>query len=64
VEYLARGPKFSTACDSIDPGVIENNVCEASSGINGDPINDFNNSATPMEMEPAANPATKDLVIV
>jgi hypothetical protein len=44
--------------------VIENNVCEASSGINGNPINDLNSSATPMEMEPATNPAIKDLVNV
>jgi hypothetical protein len=25
-EYLARGPKVSTACDSNSPGVTENNV--------------------------------------
>ena len=25
-EYLARGPKFSTACDSNSPGVTENNA--------------------------------------
>jgi len=60
-EYLASGPKFSTACDLMAPGVIENNVCEASSGMNGNPINDLNSSATPIAMEPDAKPATKAL---
>ena len=37
-EYLARGPKVSTAWDSIAPGVRENSVCDAISGIKG-PLN-------------------------
>ncbi|MEP6576075.1 MAG: hypothetical protein ABJB85_06590 [Nitrososphaerota archaeon] len=40
-EYLARGPKFSTACDSNSPGVSENNVWDASSGRNGPPTSDL-----------------------
>ena len=32
---MARGPKFSTAWDSIAPGVRENKVCDATSGIKG-----------------------------
>jgi hypothetical protein len=34
-EYLARGPKFFTACDSNCPGVSENRVCDARYGMKG-----------------------------
>ena len=33
-EYFAIGPNVSTACDSISPGVSENKVWDASSGMN------------------------------
>src|ERR1041384_8782673 len=46
-EYLASGPKFSTACDSNSPGVSENKVCDASSGRNGPPASDLINSEIP-----------------
>lgn len=61
-EYLARGPKFSTACDSNSPGVSENKVCDASSGMNDPPASDLINSEIPMARAPATTPAVKDFV--
>ena len=61
-EYLARGPKFSTACDSNSPGVSENKVCDASSGRNDPPASDLINSEIPMARAPATTPAVKDFV--
>jgi hypothetical protein len=62
-EYLASGPKFDTACDSNCPGVSENNVCDASSGMNIPPAYDRITSAIAMAMAPAARPATKDPLV-
>ncbi len=58
-EYLARGPKFSTACDSNCPGVRENRVCDASYGMNGPPANDRISNDIAMATAPAARPKTK-----
>ena len=57
-EYLASGPKFSTACDSNSPGVIENNAWEAISGRNNPPVSSFTISDTATATAPAARPAT------
>jgi hypothetical protein len=51
-EYLASGPKFSTACDSNCPGVSENKVWDASSGMNGPPTNDRISSAIAIAINP------------
>ncbi len=61
-EYLARGPKFSTACDSNSPGVSENKVWDASSGRKGPPASDLINSEIPMARAPATIPAAKDFL--
>jgi len=61
-EYFARGPKFSTACDSNSPGVSENKVCDASSGRNGPPASDLISSEIPIASAPATIPAIKDLL--
>src|ERR1041385_4395644 len=58
-EYLARGPKFSTACDSNFPGVTENNVWDVISGRNSPPLLSFSIIATATAAAPAARPATK-----
>lgn len=57
-EYLASGPKFSTACDSNSPGVIENNAWDAIWGRNNPPLNSFTISDTATATAPAARPAT------
>ena len=57
-EYLARGPKFSTACDSNSPGVTENNAWDAISGRNNPPVVSFIISDTATATAPAARPAT------
>ena len=62
-EYLASGPKFSTACDSNCPGVSENNVCDASSGMNIPPANDLIISAIAIAIAPAASPPEKELLV-
>lgn len=56
-EYLARGPKFSTACDSICPGVTENNAWDAISGRNNPPLVSLIISDTATATAPAARPA-------
>ena len=61
-EYFARGPKFSTACDSNSPGVSENKVCDASSGRNGPPVSDLISSEIPIASAPATIPAINDLL--
>ena len=61
-EYLARGPKFSTACDSNCPGVSENRVCDASSGMKGPPANDRISIDTAIATAPAASPRMKELL--
>jgi len=62
-EYLARGPKFSTACDSNCPGVSENRVCDASSGMNGPPANDRIINDIAIATAPAASPRTKAMAV-
>ena len=62
-EYLASGPKFSTACDSNCPGVSENKVCDASSGMNGPPTNDRISNANAIAMAPAASPPPKEVLV-
>jgi hypothetical protein len=60
-EYLARGPKFSTACDSNCPGVSENRVCYASSGMKGLPAKGRISSDIVIATAPAASPRMKEL---
>lgn len=62
-EYLAREPRFSTACDCNCPGVSENKVCDASSGMNGPPANDRISSAIAIATAPAASPPTKEILV-
>lgn len=62
-EYLASGPRFSTACDSNCPGVSENKVCDASSGMNGPPANDRISSAIAIAMAPAASHPPKEILV-
>jgi len=62
-EYLASGPKFSTACDSNCPGVSENKVWDASSGMNGPPTNDRISSAIAIAIAPAATPPQKEILV-
>src|SRR6476659_9052335 len=57
-EYLASGPKFSTACDSNSPGLIENNALDAISGRINPPLISFTISDTATATAPAARPAT------
>ena len=61
-EYLAKGPKFSTACDSNSPGVSENKVWDAISGRKGPPVSDLNSSEIPIARAPATIPAAKDFL--
>ncbi len=60
VEYLARGPKVSIAWDSNSPGVIENNVCYASSGKNNPPANTLSIIDIAIDTSPATIPAEKE----
>ena len=62
-EYLVRGPKFSTACDSNCPGVSENRVCDASSGMKGPPANDRISRDIAIATAPAARPRTKVVAV-
>ena len=62
-EYLAGGPKFSTACDSNCPGVSENRACDASSGMNGPPANDRIINDIAIATAPAASPRTKAMAV-
>ena len=62
-EYLASEPKFSTACDSICPGVSENKVCDASSGMNWLPKNNLRSKDTAIAMAPAASPPVNKRMI-
>ena len=61
-EYLAKGPKFSTACDSNSPGVSENKVWDAISGRKGPPASDLISSEIPIASAPATIPAIKDFL--
>ena len=61
-EYLAKGPKFSTACDSNSPGVSENKVWDAISGRKGPPVSDLISSEIPIARAPATIPAAKDFL--
>ena len=57
---MASGPNVPTAWDSIDPGVRENKVCEAISGMNG-PLNaNLRSNAIDTAIAPAQSPATND----
>ncbi|CAN5862472.1 hypothetical protein BH23THE1_BH23THE1_13720 [soil metagenome] len=56
VEYLARGPNVSTACDSISPDVIENKPWEAISGMNNPLIVNFKKIDKDKLAIPAARP--------
>lgn len=62
-EYLARGPKFATACDSNCPGVSEKRVWDASSGMKGPPANDRIISDIAIATAPAASPTTNEVVV-
>ncbi len=59
-EYLASEPKVSTACDSTSPGVSENKVWDATSGINGPPKNNLRSKDIAIAMAPAASPPIND----
>jgi hypothetical protein len=58
-EYLARGPRVSTACDSTSPGVRENNVNDATSGMNKAPANNRKSIPTATAIAPATIPPKK-----
>lgn len=58
-EYLARGPNVCTACDSTSPGVRENNVNDATSGMNKPPANNRKSIATATATDPATIPPKK-----
>ena len=59
-EYLAKDPSVCTACDSTSPGVRENNVNDAISGINKPPANDLRSKDITRAMAPAARPPMKN----
>jgi hypothetical protein len=59
VEYLARGPRVSTACDSISPEVVEIKPWAAISG-NTNPLNvSFRKILKDRHAIPAARPNMK-----
>ena len=58
-EYLATGPKVPTACDSTSPGVSENKVWDASSGMNVTPKKVRSAKATAIAMAPLTSPTRK-----
>ena len=60
VEYLAKGPSVSTACDSISPDVIEINPWEAISGMNNPLIVNFKKIDNDRLAIPAARPKRKN----
>ena len=62
-EYLASDPNVSTACDSTSPGVSENKVWDAISGMNGPPKNNLRSKDTAIAMAPAASPPINNIVI-
>ena len=62
VEYLAKGPSVSTACDSISPDVIEINPWEAISGINNPLIVNFKKIDKHKPAIPAASPNRKNTI--
>ena len=53
------GPNVSTASDSISPGVIENKVWDASSGMNIAPENVRRYKETAIAMAPLMSPRRK-----
>lgn len=59
-EYLAIGPKVPTAWDSTDPGVSENKVWEAISGINGALNANLKTKAMAIATLPAHSPPIND----
>ena len=58
-EYFAMGPNVSTACDSTSPGVTENKVWDASSGMNIALRKVRNAKATAIAMAPLISPTRK-----
>ncbi len=59
-EYLASGPNVPTAWDSTDPGVSENRVWDAISGIKG-PLNaNLRSKAIDIATAPAQRPTMND----
>ena len=60
VEYLAKGPSVSTACDSISPEVIEINPWEAISGMNNPLMVNFKKIDKDRLTIPAARPKRKN----
>ena len=57
--YLARGPRVCTACDSTSPGIRENNVNDAISGINNPPANNRRIRDIATAIAPATIPPRK-----
>jgi len=62
VEYLAKGPSVSTACDSISPDVIEINPWEAISGMNSPLMVNFKKIDKDKLAIPAARPKRKNTI--
>ena len=58
-EYFAIGPNVSTACDSTSPGVIENKVWDASSGMNIALKKVLNAKETAIAIAPPTSPTRK-----
>ncbi len=59
-EYFARGPSVCTACDSTSPGVSENRVNDAISGINRPSANNLRSKDIVTATAPATRPPTKN----
>lgn len=59
-EYLASGPKVPTAWDSIAPGVSENKVCDAISGIKGPLSANLRTKATATAIAPVQRPTMNE----
>lgn len=62
VEYLAKGPSVSTACDSISPDVIEIKPWEAISGMNNPLIVNLKKIDKDKLAIPAARPKRKNTI--
>ena len=62
VEYFARGPKVSTALDSISPEVNETSACEAISGTNNPLIDTLKINDKASVAAPAASPQIKKII--
>ena len=61
-EYFAIEPNVSTACDSISPGVSENKVWDASSGMNIPPKKILCTKDTATAIAPVTSPIRNSVI--